>query len=328
MMPSTAPLPALAAVLLAVLLAVLPTPAWAAFPDRPLRLIVPFPAGGAADYMARGMAQRLGAEIGQQVIIDNRGGGGGIPAVEAAARAPADGYTLLFATMGTQAINPALYSKLRYDPVRDFAPISLTHVTPRVLVVHASVAAKSVAELIALAKAQPGKLTYGSAGSGSSSHLSGALFSTMAGVDMLHVPYKGSAPLATDLLAGRLDMTFDSFTVYEEHIKSGRVRALGVTSKDRLSALPNVPSIAEAGLNGYDVSNWLGLLAPAGTPKDVIATLHAALGRAMATPALRRQLAALGIEPVVGTPEEFAALLRAELPKWAEIVKRSGATAD
>ena len=324
MMPSTAPLPALAAVLLAVL----PTPAWAAFPDRPLRLIVPFPAGGAADYMARGMAQRLGAEIGQQVIIDNRGGGGGIPAVEAAARAPADGYTLLFATMGTQAINPALYSKLRYDPVRDFAPISLTHVTPRVLVVHASVAAKSVAELIALAKAQPGKLTYGSAGSGSSSHLSGALFSTMAGVDMLHVPYKGSAPLATDLLAGRLDMTFDSFTVYEEHIKSGRVRALGVTSKDRLSVLPNVPSIAEAGLNGYDVSNWLGLLAPAGTPKDVIATLHAALGRAMATPALRRQLAALGIEPVVGTPEEFAALLRAELPKWAEIVKRSGATAD
>ena len=324
MMPSTAPLPALAAVLLAVL----PTPAWAAFPDRPLRLIVPFPAGGAADYMARGMAQRLGAEIGQQVIIDNRGGGGGIPAVEAAARAPADGYTLLFATMGTQAINPALYSKLRYDPVRDFAPISLTHVTPRVLVVHASVAAKSVAELIALAKAQPGKLTYGSAGSGSSSHLSGALFSTMAGVDMLHVPYKGSAPLATDLLAGRLDMTFDSFTVYEEHIKSGRVRALGVTSKDRLSVLPNVPSIAEAGLNGYDVSNWLGLLAPAGTPKDVIATLHAALGRAMATPALRRQLAALGIEPVVGTPEEFAVLLRTELPKWAEIVKRSGATAD
>ena len=196
------------------------------------------------------------------------------------------------------------------------------------LVVHASVAAKSVAELIALAKARPGKLTYGSAGSGSSSHLSGALFSTMAGIDMLHVPYKGSAPLATDVLAGRLDMTFDSFTVYEEHIKSGRVRALGVTSKNRLSALPNVPSIAEAGLNGYDVFNWLGLLAPAATPKDVIATLHAALGRAMATPALRRQLAALGIEPVFGTPEEFAALLRAELPKWAEIVRRSGATAD
>ena len=303
-------------------------PAGAAYPERPIRLIVPFPAGGAADFMARGMAQRLGAELGQQVIIDNRGGAGGTPAVEAVARAPADGHTLLFGTMGTQAINPALYPGLRYDPLRDFAPIGLTHITPRVLVVHASVAAKSVAELIALARATPGALTYGSAGSGSSSHLSGALFASMAGVDLLHVPYKGSAPLLTDLLAGRLDMTFDSYTVYEEHIRSGRVRALGVTSKSRLAALPNVPTIAEAGLKGYDVSNWLGLLAPAGTPKEIIATLHAALGRAMATPALRQQLGALGIEPVSGTPGEFAALLRAELPRWAAIVKKSGATPD
>ncbi len=299
--------------------------AFAAFPDKPIRLIVPFPAGGAADVMARGMAQRLGQELGQQIIIDNRGGAGGTTAAEAAAKAPADGYTLFFGTMGTHAINAALYSKLRYDPVKDFAPISLTHITPRVLVVGPSVPAKNIAELIALAKTKPGTLTYGSAGNGSSSHLSGALFEAMAGVDMLHVPYKGSSPLLVDVLAGRIDMTFDSYTVYEEHIKSGKVRPLGVTSKARMGSLPQVPTIAESGLAGYDVSNWLALFAPAGTAKDVLATLHAALGRAMATPELRAQLVALGIEPTFGSPEDLAALIRAELPKWAAIVKKSGA---
>jgi tripartite-type tricarboxylate transporter receptor subunit TctC len=299
-----------------------------AWPTRPVRLIVPFPAGGAADMMARGMAQRLAEELKQQIVVDNRGGAGGTSAAEAAAKSAADGYTLFFGTMGTQAINPALYPKLRYDPQKDFAPISITHITPRVLVVGPSVAAKSIAELIALAKSHPGQLTYGSAGNGSSSHLSGALFEALAGVSLVHVPYKGSSPLLMDVLAGRVDMTFDSYTVYEEHIKSGKVRALGVTSKVRMGALPSVPTIAEAGLKGYDVSNWLGLLAPAGTPRDVIATLHAALGRAMATPALRAQLTALGIEPAFGTPEEFAALVRAELPKWADIVKRSGATVE
>ena len=314
-------------------LAALLAPRWSAaaassYPDRPIRLVVPFPAGGAADVMARGLAERLGAELGQQVVVDNRGGAGGAPAAESVAKAPADGYTLLFGTMGTQAINPALYPKLRYDPLKDFAPVSLTHLTPRVLVVGPSVAAKNVAELIALSKAKPRGLTYGSAGNGSSSHLAGALFESLAGVDLVHVPYKGSAPLVTDLLTGRVDMTFDSYTVYEEHIRSGRVRALGVTSKARMSALPQVPTLAEAGLKGYEVENWLGVLAPAGTPAGTISTLHAALGRAMATTALRRQLGALGIEPTFGTPEEFAALVRAELPKWAAIVKRSGATAD
>jgi tripartite-type tricarboxylate transporter receptor subunit TctC len=302
--------------------------AMAAFPDKPIRLIVPFPAGGAADVMARGMAQRLGQELGQQIVIDNRGGAGGTTAAEAAAKSPADGHTLFFGTMGTHAINPALYSKLRYDPVKDFAPISLTHITPRVLVVGPSVPAKNIGELIALAKSKPGTLTYGSAGNGSSSHLSGALFETLAGVDLLHVPYKGSSPLLVDVLAGRVDMTFDSYTVYEEHIKAGRVRPLGVTSKARMGALPQVPTIAESGLAGYDVSNWLGVFAPAGTPKDVLATLHAALGRAMATPELRAQLVALGIEPTFGPPEDFAALIRAELPKWAAIVKKSGATVE
>lgn len=300
----------------------------AAFPDKPIRLIVPFPAGGAADVMARGMAQRLGSELGQQVIIDNRGGAGGAPAAEAAAKAAPDGYTLFFGTMGTQAINAALYPKLRYDPLKDFAPISLTHITPRVLVVGPAVAANNIAELVALAKSKPGALTYGSAGNGSSSHLSGALFEALAGVNMVHVPYKGSSPLLVDVLAGRIDMTFDSYTVYEEYIKAGKVRALGVTSKERMGALPQVPTIAESGLKGYDVSNWLGVLAPAGTPKDVLATLHAALGRVMSTPALKQQLVALGIEPTFGTPDEFTALIRAELPKWADIVKKSGATVD
>jgi tripartite-type tricarboxylate transporter receptor subunit TctC len=310
---------------LLTLAATAPFAAWAAFPSRPVRLVVPFPAGGAADLMARGLAQHLGEQLGQQVIIDNRGGAGGTVAAEIVARAPADGYTLLFATMGTQAINPALYAKLRYDPLKDFAPIALTHITPRVLVVGPSVKVGSVAELVALAKAKPGQLTYGSAGNGSSSHLSGALFESLAGVDMVHVPYKGSAPLLTDLLAGRVDATFDSFTVYEEHIKSGRVRALAVTSRTRMAALPQVPTLAESGLTDYEVSNWLGVLAPAGTPREVVAGLHAAVARAMADAGMKRQLAALGIEPTSSTPEEFAALIRSELPKWARIVKASGA---
>ncbi len=304
------------------------SPAWAAYPDKPLRMIVPFPAGGAADIMARGLAQHLGDALGQQVVIDNRGGAGGNPAVEAVARAPADGYTVLFATMGTQAINPALYPKLRYDPVKDFAPIALTHITPRVLVVSPEVKAKNVAELIAMAKARPGQISYGSAGNGSSSHLSGALFESMAGVNMIHVPYKGSAPLLTDVLAGRIDTTFDSFTVYEEHIKSGRVRALAVTSARRMAVLPQVPTIAESGLAGYEVSNWLGLLAPAGTPREVVMALHAATAKAMANEGMRRQLTGLGIEPTLTSPEEFGALIRSEIPKWARIVKASGAQID
>jgi tripartite-type tricarboxylate transporter receptor subunit TctC len=306
-----------------------PALAWAqGFPDKPLRLVVPFPACVAAYIMARGMAQRLGTQLGQQVVIENRGGAGGTTAAELVARAPADGYTLFFATMGTHAINPALYAKLRYDPVKDFAPVALTHTTPRVLVVSAAVPARNVKELIALAKQKPGVLSYGSAGNGSSSHLSGALFESLAGVQMMHVPYKGSAPLLTDVLAGRVDMTFDSYTVYEEQIRSGRARALAVTSRTRLSSLPDIPTLAESGLAGYDVSNWLGVMAPANTPKTVIDSLNAALVRAMATPELRKQLTHLGIEPASSSPEEFAQLVRTEIPKWRTIVKQSGATLD
>ena len=308
--------------------AVLCGAAAAAYPERPVRLIVPFTAGGAADVMARGMAQRLGEELGQQVIVDNRGGAGGIMAAELAIKAQPDGYTLFFGTMGTHAINPALHAKLPYDPIRDFAPISVTHVNPRVLVIGPSVKAGSIDELIALARSKPGTLTYGSAGVGSSGHLSGVLFSAMTGVEMLHIPYRGSAPLLTDVLSGRVDMTFDSFTVYEDHIRSGRVKALGVTSKDRVGALPDVPTIDEQGLKGYDVSNWLGVLAPAGTPPEIVRTIHGALGRAMATPGLRKQLTSLGIEPVFGAPEAFTALIESDIPKWAEIVRKSGAKAE
>lgn len=298
------------------------------YPDRPLRLIVPFPAGGAADIMARGLAQQLSEQLGQQVVIENRGGAGGTTAAESVAHATPDGYTLFFATMGTQAINPSLYAKLRYDPLKDFEYVSLTHTTPRVLVVHPSVPARSVQELIALAKARPGALTYGSAGNGSSSHLSGALFASMADVQMLHVPYKGSAPLLNDLLAGRLTMTFDSYAVYAEHIRSGKVRALGVTTLTRMSALPDLPAISEAGLLGYDVSNWLGVVAPKGTPQAVVQRLNAAIAKSMADEAGRRHLASMGIEATSSTPAEFAAMVEREIPKWAQVVRKSGATVD
>lgn len=302
--------------------------AMADYPERAVRMIVPFPAGGAADMMARGLAQKLSEQLGQQVVVDNRGGAGGTTAAEAVAAAQPDGYTLFFGTMGTQAINPAIYAKMRYDPIKDFDYISLTHTTPRVLVVHPSVAAKSVQELIVLAKKNPGMLTYGSAGNGSSSHLAGALFAAMAGVELQHIPYKGSAPLLNDLLAGRLAMTFDSYAVYSEHIKSGKVRPLGVTSITRITSAPEIPTISEAGLKGYDVSNWLGLIAPKGTSPAVVARLNTAVVKAMADAPMREHLAAIGIEPTSSTPDAFKALVVKEIPKWADVVKKSGATVD
>jgi tripartite-type tricarboxylate transporter receptor subunit TctC len=309
-------------------LALFASAAHAAWPDHPVRMIVPFPAGGATDLMARGLAQELGNALGQQVIVDNRGGAGGTIAAETAARAPADGYTVFYATMGTQSINTALYPKLRYDPLKDFAPISLTHLTPRVLVVNSALPVKSVAELIALARATPGTLTYGSAGNGSSSHLSGALFERLAGVSMVHVPYKGSAPLVTDVLAGRVDMTFDSYAVYEEHVKSGRVRVIGSTGPRRLAVLPQVPTIAEAGVPGYEVSNWLGLMAPAATPPEILRRLHAATVKAMAAPSQRQLLEPLGIQPTSSTPEAFAQTIRADQKRWADVIRQGGITAN
>jgi tripartite-type tricarboxylate transporter receptor subunit TctC len=300
----------------------------AAYPERPVRLVVPFPAGGGADFMARALAQKLSAQLGQPVVLDHRAGAGGTIAAEVVAGAAPDGYTLVFGTVGTHAINVSLYAKLRYDPVKDFAPVSLTHLAPRVLVVHPSVPAKTVPELIALARAKPGELTFGSAGSGGTNHLSGELFKSMAGIDLVHVPYKGSAPASVDLLGGRITLVFDSIVAWGDHIKTGKVRALGVTSLRRSAALPDVPTIAESGLAGFDVANWLGVLAPAGTPKDAIARLNAEIRIAMADAEMQRQLVAVGIDPTYSTPEAFAELIRADIPKWAKVVRASGARAD
>jgi len=232
--------------LVASLLCIAPEAAYAAYPEKAVRLIVPFPAGGATDFMARSLAQKLSERLGQPIVVDNRGGAGGTIGAEAVATAPPDGYTLLFSTMGVLAINPSLYEKLRYDPLKDFAPVSLTHATANLLVVHPSVPAKDVKELIALAKAKPGSLTFGSSGNGTSSHLSGELFKSMAGIDITHVPYKGTGPALTDLLTGRISMMIDTVSVHVENVNAGKLRALGVTSAQRTSSLPNVPTIAAA----------------------------------------------------------------------------------
>ena len=299
-----------------------------AWPERPIRFIVPFPPGGGADIMARPMTALLGRSIGQQVVVDNRGGAGGTLAAALAAAAAPDGYTLFFGTVGTHAIHVSLYSKLPYDPVKDFAPISLTHNAPRVLVVHASVPVKSVSELIALAKSKPGQLSFASAGNGGTNHLSGELFKVMAGVDMVHVPFKGAGPAAADVLAGRIPLTFDSIPVWINHIKAGKVRALGVTSLKRSATLPDVPTVSESGLPGFDVANWLAVFAPSKTPKPIIDRLNAELGKTLSDAEIRRQLIEQGVEPMHTTPEGLAALMRSDTAKWAKIVKASGAKLD
>jgi tripartite-type tricarboxylate transporter receptor subunit TctC len=295
------------------------------YPDKPIRLVVPFPAGGATDLMARSMSQKLGERLGQPVIVDNRAGAGGSLGAEAVATAAPDGYTLLFATMGSLTINPSIYKTLRYNPLTSFEPISTTHSTSNLLVVHPSVKATSVAELIALAQKQPGELTFASAGNGTTSHLSGELFKSLARVDMVHVPYKGSAPAMTDFLGGRISMMFDTTSNFVDHVKTGKLRALGVTGRKRSPALPAVPSISEsAGMAAYDMTLWLGVLAPAGTPKDLVARLHRELGAVMASPEIVKQMADAGIEVRVNTPGEFSALIRADMAKWATVVKRAG----
>ncbi len=302
--------------------------ALAQFPDRPIRMVVPYPPGGAADVMARTLAEPLAAAIGQRVLVENKGGAGGGLGAEQVARAAPDGYTVLFGTMGTQTINPSLYPSLSYDPVKDFAPIALTHITPRVLMVHASLGVSNVRELVALARTRKQGLSYGSAGNGSSSHLSGALFASLANVELLHVPYRGSAPLLTDFLAGRIDMAFENFAVYEKHIKAGTVKAIGVTSARRMAAQPDIPTIAESGFAGYDVSNWLGLLAPAGTDAAIVERLNGAVRKVVADEALRAKMASMGIELTASSPAEFAEVIRTDLPRWAALVRKADAKTD
>jgi tripartite-type tricarboxylate transporter receptor subunit TctC len=298
------------------------------YPDKPIRLVVPFPAGGTTDILARAVGQKLGEHLGQQVVVDNKPGAGGNIGSDIVAKSAPDGYTLVMGTVGTHAINASLYKKMPYDHIKDFVPVSLVALVPNILVVHPSVPANSVKELIAYAKANPGKLNFASSGNGTSIHLSGELFKTTAGVEMTHVPYKGSAPAVTDLLGGQVQLMFDNMPSALPHVKAGKLKALGVTTAKRFPAAPDIPTIAEAGVPGYEASSWFGVLAPAGTPKEIVNKLSSEIAKILQTPEIKERLLSQGAEPVGNTPDQFAAFIKAETAKWAKVVKESGATVD
>lgn len=295
----------------------------AAYPDHPIRLIVPFAPGGGNDNVARTVGRRLSEILGQAVIIDNRAGAGGTIGAETAARAAPDGYTLFLGGVGSHAINPNLQKNLPYDPIKDFAPIVLLARAPMVLVAHPKLGVHTVPELIALAKKEPGKLDYASNGNGSSSHLAAAMFATSAGVNMVHVPYKGLSPALTDLISGTVPLMFSSVVAIVPHIKDGSLVALGVTSEQRLPALPDVPTISEAAVPGYESNSWYGILAPAGTPREVVLTLNKALNEALQAPQVHDTLATDGAQPVGGTPEEFGAYIKREKDRLGEVIKQA-----
>lgn len=300
----------------------------ATFPSKPIRLVVPFAAGGTTDILGRAAASEL-TKAGMQAIVENRPGAGGNIGAEIVAKAAPDGHTLLVGTVGTHGINQSLYGRLPYDPIKDFAPVTLLALVPNVLVVHPSVPASNVKELLALAKSRPGKLNYASSGNGTSIHLSAELFKTMTGTFMTHIPYRGSAPALTDLVGGQADLMFDNLPSALPHIKSGKLRALAVTTDKPSPALPGVPTIAEAGpVKGYEASSWFGVLAPAGTPKDIVNKLQQTLSKALNSPEMREKLVGQGAEPVGDTPEHFAQHIQAETAKWAKVVKASGAKVD
>jgi tripartite-type tricarboxylate transporter receptor subunit TctC len=299
-----------------------------AYPVKPVRMVVPFPPSGGTDVLARTFVQRLGEALGQQVVIDNRSGANGNVGTELAARAAPDGYTLLLNGGGTLAVNPSLYSRLPFDSVRDFAPISMVALQPSVLVVHPSVPAKTVRELVALAKSRPGQLNFASSGSGSLAHLSAEIFKSMAGVDMVHVPYKGAGPSLVDLIAGQVHLIFASSPSVMPHVKNGKLRALGVTTAKRAAATPDVPTIAEAGVPGYTVTGWYGLLAPAGTPAPIVSRLNAELVKVLAMAEIQEKLVGHGLEVSTGTPQQFAEFLKAEIAKYAKVVRDAGVKVD
>lgn len=299
-----------------------------AYPSKPIKWIVPFPPGGAMDNIARTLGEHMGRKLGQPFVVENRAGAGGNIGADAVAKAKPDGYTMMIVANG-MAVNKFLYGKLSYDPVKSFTPVSLVAVVPNVLVTNAAQSkAKTAAEVIALAKAQPGKVTFASAGNGTSIHLAGELFASMAQVEMLHVPYKGSGPAVTDLIGGQVDYMFDSVTSAMPHVKSGKLRAIAVTTAKRSSAMPNVPTLAEAGLPGYELSPWFAVYMPAGTPQTVVARINGALLDAMKTPEAKARFASIGAEPIGSTPEQLAAHLDAEMLKWGKIIQARGIRAD
>ena len=298
------------------------------YPTRPITIIVPFSAGGTTDILARIVGQGLTTELGQSVIVDNKPGAGGNIGASLAAKAQPDGYTLFMGTVGTHAINQALYKKMPFDPVKDFAPLTRVATVPNLLVAHPSQPFKTVKEVIAYAKAHPGDVTYGSPGSGSSPHVSGALFQSLTGAQITHVPYKGSAPAMSDLLGGQIAVMFDNMPSAIQHVRSGKLRPIAVTTAKRSPELPDVPTIAEAGVPGYEATSWFGMFAVAGTPKPVLDKLHAALAKVLSQPDVKKKIADQGGDVVVETPEQFAAFIKAETAKWGKVVKESGATAD
>jgi len=296
------------------------------YPSKPIRLVVPYPPGGPLDIMARAIGQKLTEAWSQPVLVDNRAGAGGNIGAEMVAKSPADGYTLLMGAVATHAINPTLYGKLPYDPVKDFAPVALVAQVPNILVVNPSVPARSVNELIELARARPGYLNFGSGSTGSTGHLAGELFKTMAGVQMVHIPYKGGAPAMADLLAGQVQLMFDNLANALPNVRAGRLRALAVTTLARSPAMPDLPTIAESGLPGFDLTTWFGLMVPARTPPEIVAKLNGGIVRALNANDMRERLEKMGAEPPTNnTPERFAAFIRAEAAKYAKVVKDSGA---
>ena len=299
-----------------------------AYPTKPVTIIVPFAAGGTADILARIIGQALTAELGQSVVVDNRAGAGGNIGGQAAAKATPDGHTLFMGTVGTHAINASLYKKMPFDPVKDFAPLTRVANVPNLLVANPAQPYKSVKDLIAYAKANPGKVNFGSSGNGSSIHLSGELFKSLAKVDMQHVPYKGSAPAVTDLLGNQIGIMFDNMPSAIQHVRSGSLVPLAVTTAKRSPELPNVPTIAEAGVPGYEATSWFGMFAPAGTPAPVLAKLNAAIVKVLAQPDVKKKINEQGAEVYSETPEQFAAFIQAESVKWGKVVKESGASLD
>jgi tripartite-type tricarboxylate transporter receptor subunit TctC len=298
------------------------------YPERVVRIVNPYPPGGSVDVMARILAQKLSDNLGQQFIVENRSGGGGNTGSESVAKADPDGYTLLFTAPGPLTVNQTLYSKLAFDPARDFAPIALFATAPIVLIVNPGVAANNVQELIALAKKEPGKINFASAGNGTTNHLSGELFKSMARIDIVHVPYRGAGPAMNDLIGGHVQMFFDLMPVVLPQVATGKVRALANAGARRPSALPDVPTVAEQGLPGFDASSWYGLVAPAKTPEPVLAKLRDEVARVLASPEIITRIHELGSEPGTAFGKDFAAFMAAETRKWAEVIHTSGAKAD
>jgi tripartite-type tricarboxylate transporter receptor subunit TctC len=321
--------PSLCAALAAGALSVaLPAIAADSYPSKPVRFIVGFAPGGATDIVARLLSGRMAEALGQQVVVDNRASGGGIVGAAITARAQPDGYTVLMSSISALATSVSMYAKLPYDPFRDLAPITLAAVTPYLLTVQASLPADTAKEFVALAKAKPGQLNYGSSGTGGGAHLAFELFRTMAGVNIVHVPYKGAAPALVDLMGGHIQLTFSQPPVAWPYLKGGRIKAIAITSARRSAVLPEVPTLAESGLTDYEATSWQGVVAPAGTPQPIVARLNSVIAQALRSPEVGERLAAEGAEPGGNTAEEFAAFIAREIAKWATVVKQSGLKAD